>query len=66
MSSTLSVSDCACRYLNHLSRRLQELGLLKSFASTKRAALHLMCQRDVQPKLWTALGPLIQPHLKVR
>jgi hypothetical protein len=49
-----------------LVTRLQELGLLKSFASTKRAALHLMCQRDVQPKLWTALGPLIQLHLKVR
>eukprot|EP00900_Chrysochromulina_parva_P000429 jgi/Chrpa1/10387/Chrysochromulina_OHIO_Genome00018835-RA len=40
-----------------------ELGLLKSFAWTKRAALHLMFQRDVQPKLWTALGPLIQLHL---
>jgi hypothetical protein len=29
-------------------------------------ALHLMCQRDVQPKLLTGLGPLIQLHLKVR
>ncbi len=29
-------------------------------------ALHLMRQRDVQPKLSTGLGPLIQLHLKVR